>query len=622
GTFVTFTPVSESTLSQVGKPTGETFPYGFMAFNVIGLTPGQTIHITQTYPGPIPANAKYWKVENGVWSDATSLISISGNTVTLTLTDGGFGDSDGLANGQISDPSGLGFPPLVSVTLGSASTFSILASTYTNTAPGVVINGDLGYTTGPAVLPIIFGTTYVAPNFVYSQAGVDEGIALPALNALSCNHSFGGITNLSLLPQPLVPGVYCISSAMSVGTGGITLNGAGTYVFRSTGALDTAASSHMVLTGGADASNVYWTPGAATTLGANSNFFGTDIDDSGITIGANVDITGRALAFGGTISTDADTFTIPLPPVAPIQFSFPTGSGSNSPSESRPSLGGVLLHTFSDGLRINGHVFDISKFNNPVPQQVLPLDKPVSIIIKQSMTRGAFTWQHEMLFMNFNGKDTTTGNADTWISLDKHDGVQVHDPNGFVTDVSIHNDFAAYDMNTTFTFTPVKQMSDSNMIIRVWDNRLSQTDAHVNGALLFGDAPITAAPLVKPDWIQVFTSMTDADNVIENAGFDKPVLFSHISTASQVWTQPNTGHVLWFYDSKDLQVARVIYDASGNVVGETVEPLINSTNVIMGKDTSHAGNHLSRENSGEMTKALAQQQSHAQQTIDRLGYNR
>ncbi|MHB8603298.1 MAG: ice-binding family protein, partial [Nitrosotalea sp.] len=616
GHFTSFTPLSESSLPTVGKPVGESFPYGFLSFNVAGLTNGQTIHVTQTYPAPIPANAKYWKVEGGVWTDATSLISISGNTLTLTITDGGFGDSDGVANGMITDPSGIGILPPIN--LGATDTFGILASTYTNTSPGTSITGDLGYTTGPAVNPVIFGTTHIADS-TYSQAGTDEGSTLVALNALTCNFSFGSVTNLSLLSQPLVPGVYCIASAQSIGTAGITLNGAGTYVFRSTGALDTAVNSHVTLTGGANAFNVFWTPGAGTTLGANSVFAGTDIDDSGITVGSTVSVTGRLLAFGGTVSTDVDTISVPSAPVAPLQFQM--ASGSNSPSESRPSLGGVLLQTFNDGLRINGHVFDVSKFHNPVPQQVLPLDKQVSITVKQGLTRGSPFWQHAMLFMNFNGKDTTTGNADTWISIDKTDGVQVHDPNGFVTNVGIHNGFDAYRMNTTFTFTPVKQMSDSNMIIRVWDDKLSQTDAYVDGAIVFGDVPATVAPMVKPDWIQVFTTMSDADNVIENAGFVKPALFSHISTTNQVWTQPNTGHILWFYDTKDLQVARVIYDASGNVMGETVEPLINATS-IMAKDMSYAGNHLNRQNDDAMKQALAQQASNAAQTIERLGYSR
>jgi hypothetical protein len=617
GTFTSFTPVSSSTQSNL--PSGVTFPYGLFSFT-ISVPFGQTVHVTQTYPSQVPASTKYWKLISGVWTDETSLISISGKTITLTLKDGGLGDSDGLQNGIISDPGGPSIPATPTMDLGTAGTFAILASTYTNTATGVVVNGDLGYTTGPAVNPVIFGTIH-HNDATYSQAGSAQGTATSFANSQACTINLGSTIDLSIAQGGVyTPGVYCTTGAASIGGAGISLSGDGLYIFKIGGALTTVTGSAVHLNG-VLASNVVWLPIAATTLAQNSNFAGVILDASGVTIGHNVGVTGNVLAFGGTVTTGGvDTFTAPQPVVAPLQFNMP--SGSNSPSESRPSLGGVLLHTFSDGLRINGHVFDVSKFNNPVPQQVLPLDMPVSITIKQSMTRGSSTWQHAMLFMNFNGKDTTTGNADTWISIDKHDGVQVHDPNGFVTNVAIHNAFAAYDMNTTFIFTPVKQMSDSNMIIRVWDDRLSQTDAHVNGALVFGDVPATAAPMVKPDWIQVFTTMQDADNVIENAGFDKPVLFSHISTVSQVWTQANTGHVLWFYDTKDLQVARVIYDANGNVVGETVEPLINSTNTVMGKDTSYAGNHLSRNNSAEMTKALAQQQSNAQQTIDRLGYSR
>jgi hypothetical protein len=377
----------------------------------------------------------------------------------------------------------------------------------------------------------------------------------------------------------------------------------------------------MTLSNGALASDVYWTPGAATTLGANSNFIGTDIDDSGITIGAHVSVIGRALAFGGTVSTDADTFTIP-PTSTPVPLQFSMPSGSNSPSESRPSLGGVRLQAFSDGLRINGHVFDVSKFNNPVPQQVLALDKPVTITIKQTMTRGSQTWQHVMLFMNFGDKDTTTGNADTWMILDKHDGVQVHDPHGFITNVGAHNDFTAYGMNTTFTFTPVKKMSDSDMIIRVWDSRLSQTDATVSGAIVFGDAPVAAAPMIKPDWIQVFTTSAAADDAIEGAGYLKPLVLGKIATSEQVWSGSDGGSVLWFFDTKNITIAQVIYDSHGKVVGHIIiEPLVKDP-TLTGIASSYAGNHLSIQNTDEMKKALAQQQLIANQTIYRLGYNR
>lgn len=137
------------------------------------------------------------------------------------------------------------------------------------------------------------------------------------------------------------PGVYCISGAASVGGGGtITLNGAGTYIFRMDGALTTSANSSVVLAGGASACDVWWTPIQGTTIGANSSFAGTDIDAAGITIGSTVTWTGQALAFGGTVSTDTDTISAPtcsaeraITPAGPVVPGLPnTATASDTTS--------------------------------------------------------------------------------------------------------------------------------------------------------------------------------------------------------------------------------------------------------------------------------------------------
>ncbi|HET7336476.1 MAG TPA: choice-of-anchor U domain-containing protein, partial [Candidatus Nitrosotalea sp.] len=191
---------------------------------------------------------------------------------------------------------------VMQINLGTADTFGILANTYANTATGVGIIGYVGYAIPPTLVPTISGSTYVSQNPMYLQAGTDQDITLNALNVLLCDHTFGTATDLSLLPQPLTPGVYCITGAQSVGMSGITLDGVGTFVFRSTGTLDTNANSHVTLLGGANASNIFWVP-VATTLGANSVFVGTDIDNSGITISDNVRWLGRALDFASTVTT-------------------------------------------------------------------------------------------------------------------------------------------------------------------------------------------------------------------------------------------------------------------------------------------------------------------------------
>jgi hypothetical protein len=195
--------------------------------------------------------------------------------------------------------------------LGAATGYAILGSTYTNIST-TSVSGSVGFSTGPLVAPTGTHANY-GSGAPYTQAGIDQAAALNVLNAQTCDFTFASTTDLSLLAQPLVPGVYCIAGAQSIGTGGITLNGAGTYIFRSTGALTTANGSVVTLTGGASVCDIFWTPIGATTLGSDTIFKGTVIqpNSSAITVGSNTVWTGAALAFGGTVTTDTDTIALP-----------------------------------------------------------------------------------------------------------------------------------------------------------------------------------------------------------------------------------------------------------------------------------------------------------------------
>lgn len=215
--------------------------------------------------------------------------------------------------------------------LGEAATYGVLASTYTNTS-ATTVTGDVGYTTGPAVAAL--GTqTHVGSSAPYATAGIDQGNALATLNAESCTFTFAsGAINLSTDTTHgaigvYTPGVYCSSGAMDVG-GPLTLSGSGTYIFRPTGALTSTAGAVVTLAG-ASACDVFWTPTAATTLAANTTFVGTDIDAAGITVGANTTWNGRALAFGGTVTTDTDTITVPSCAVVPPPVEVPAQATLN-----------------------------------------------------------------------------------------------------------------------------------------------------------------------------------------------------------------------------------------------------------------------------------------------------
>src|SRR3970282_2497640 len=83
-------------------------PLGFFSWAIAGVTGGQAT-ITMTYPSVVPADSHYWKVNSTTWTDATSLLGSNDgvdNVITLTITDGGFGDADGI-NGEISEPGAI-----------------------------------------------------------------------------------------------------------------------------------------------------------------------------------------------------------------------------------------------------------------------------------------------------------------------------------------------------------------------------------------------------------------------------------------------------------------------------------------------------------------------------------
>jgi hypothetical protein len=209
--------------------------------------------------------------------------------------------------------------------LGSTGTYGIVSSTFTNanTAPQTIVNGDVCYTTAPVTPPLTITGTTATP--CPPITGTDQGLALANLNGQACTSLGAGAIALDSIviganpPGTIPPGCYSSGGAMNVTTSTtVTLSGAGVYIFRPGGALNTASNSSVVLVGGACASDVFWAPGGAATIGDNAalsatpTFVGNIIDAAGITVGHFANVTGRMLAFGGTVTTDANTITVPV----------------------------------------------------------------------------------------------------------------------------------------------------------------------------------------------------------------------------------------------------------------------------------------------------------------------
>lgn len=99
---------SISTLDVDTDLAGIDMPYGLFSYRIDGFSAGETVDVTFYFPDDIPSDAKWYKYDSaeGTLIDYTDNIRIDGNTIILSITDGGSGDGDETVNRIIIDPSG------------------------------------------------------------------------------------------------------------------------------------------------------------------------------------------------------------------------------------------------------------------------------------------------------------------------------------------------------------------------------------------------------------------------------------------------------------------------------------------------------------------------------------
>jgi predicted outer membrane repeat protein len=91
-------------------PAGYVFSYGLVSYAAATCT--GAITLTYTFPDVLPPSSVLWKYGRTAatptphWYEMPA--TISGNTVVVTIADGGLGDDDLAVNGTIVDPSGVG----------------------------------------------------------------------------------------------------------------------------------------------------------------------------------------------------------------------------------------------------------------------------------------------------------------------------------------------------------------------------------------------------------------------------------------------------------------------------------------------------------------------------------
>jgi hypothetical protein len=223
--------------------------------------------------------------------------------------------------------------------LGQASTFAVLASAGITNIPKSAITGDIGLTpdaganisgfSKPGSCPEVTGEVYVVDATGPDCATVEPSVLASAkadarvafLDARASARGTPQALSGDLAGLTLYPGLYESGSSLEISPGGaLYLDAEGdedaVFILRSETSITTESTSKVVLTDGAQATNVYWTAGSAVTLGTNSTMKGTILAGTSISLLTGANLEGRAINQGSAaeaITLDACTIVVPAP---------------------------------------------------------------------------------------------------------------------------------------------------------------------------------------------------------------------------------------------------------------------------------------------------------------------
>lgn len=205
---------------------------------------------------------------------------------------------------------------MTSLALGGAGNFALLAGAAITNTGATTITGDIGLSPGSAVdgfPPGVLNGSLRVNDALATQAKLDLTAAFNAAagrvstDLVLLSGNLGGLT--------LTPGLYKSTSSLEISSGDLTFDALGdadaVFIIQIASTFTATPGRQVILTGGAQAANIYWQVSSSASFGTTTVMKGTILALESITFDTGASLEGRALARNGSITLAGNTIVKP-----------------------------------------------------------------------------------------------------------------------------------------------------------------------------------------------------------------------------------------------------------------------------------------------------------------------